>query len=76
MDNDETTNFTAMTNDKFDVLFGATDRTNETEFRLLFTPLAQNSMINLIENAKPYGDDFYFVKENLSLIHISEPTRH
>lgn len=64
MDNDETTNFTAMTNDKFDVLFGATDRTNETEFRLLFTPLAQNSMINLIENAKPYGDDFYFVKEN------------
>lgn len=64
MDNDETTNFTAMTNDKFDVLFGAIDRTNETEFRLLFTPLAQNSMINLIENAKPYGDDFYFVKEN------------
>ena len=60
----ETTNFTAMTNDKFDVLFGAIDRTNETEFRLLFTPLAQNSMINLIENAKPYGDDFYFVKEN------------
>ena len=56
-------NFTKMGNDEFDALFGATDRNNEVEFRLLFTPLAQTNMINLIKNPEPFGDDFVMVKD-------------
>lgn len=62
-DNDETTNFTAMSNSEFDVLFGALDRNNELQYRLLFTPLAQLNELDLIKNKRPYGDDFTFVKD-------------
>lgn len=55
--------FTALGNEEFDVLFGAKDRDNEVEFRLLFTPFAQKSLLELIKNKEPYGDDFYFVKD-------------
>ena len=61
-DNDPTTNFTQMANSEFDVLFGATDRNNEVQFRLLYTPLAQRNTIELIRSKEPYGDDFDFVK--------------
>ena len=54
--------FTAMANSEFDVLFGATDRDNEMEFRLLFTPLAQTGMTKLIRSDVGYGDDFNFYK--------------
>lgn len=62
-DDDPNTNFTAMSNSEFDVLFGALDRNNEVQYRLLFTPLAQKNELELIENKQPYGDDFTFVKE-------------
>lgn len=45
-------------NDEFEALFGGTDRDNEVEFRLLFTPLAQKSLLRLIKTPEPYGDDF------------------
>lgn len=62
--------YTKLGNVEFDVLFGAQDRDNEIQFRLLFTPLAQKSMIDLIKNVEPYGDDFYFIKKkNLNYIH-------
>lgn len=62
-------NFTKLANSKFDVLFGAHNRNNEVEFRLLFTPLAQKNMIKLITCKAPYGDDFYFSKKkNLNYI--------
>ena len=54
--------FTPMGNDEFDWFFRAFDRDNEVEFRLLFTPLAQTNMLDLIENKEPFGDDFYFKK--------------
>ena len=63
LDNDETTNYTRLTNAKFEALFGGVDRDNETEFRLLFTPLAQTNYMKLLTNPKPYGDDFSFQKE-------------
>lgn len=56
-------NFTEMGNEEFDVLFGALDRNNEVQFRLLFTPLAQKSMLELMKSTKGYGDDFYFTKK-------------
>lgn len=62
-DNDQSSNFTMMTNSKFDVLFGAKDRDNEVQFRLLFTPLAQLSMTKILVQGQPYGDDFKFIKK-------------
>ncbi len=54
--------FVAMSDTEFDILFGAFDRDNETQFRLLFTPLAQRNTIDLIKDS-PYDDDFYFIKK-------------
>lgn len=54
--------FTEMGNPEFDVLFGATDRDNEIQFRLLFTPLAQKNMLALMKTPDPYGDDFAYTK--------------
>ena len=54
--------FTEMTNAEFDVLFGATNRNHEVQFRMLFSPLAQNNMVDLLCNKSCYGDDFDFYK--------------
>jgi len=53
--------FQNLANTKFESLFQAYDRNNELEYRLLFTPLAQQNMVELI-TSEPYGDDFYFRK--------------
>lgn len=66
--------FTPLGNDEFDVLFNATDRDNETEFRLLFTPLAQKNMLDLLKNS-PYGDDFSF-KKRKKINYISSAHSH
>lgn len=63
--------FTPMGNEKFDCFFGAFDRDNEVEFRLLFTPLAQNNMLDLMFS-KPFGDDFVFRKDKMVNIIYSE----
>lgn len=52
---------TMMSNTEFEALFGATNRDNDVEFRLLFTPLAQKNMIDLVKHS-PFGDDFRFIK--------------
>lgn len=62
MDDNPNTNFTKMNNTEFESLFHAWDRSNEVEFRLLFTPLAQKNMVQLLKNKEPYGDDFSFQK--------------
>lgn len=54
--------FTLMANTEFESLFGAVDRNNEVEYRLLFTPLAQTNYVELLTSKEPYGDDFYFNK--------------
>ena len=56
--------FTPLGNVEFEALFHALDRDNEMEFRLLFTPLAQKSMLDLIKSKTPYGDDFIFEKNH------------
>ncbi len=55
--------FNAMANTKFEVMFNALDRNNEKEYRLMFTPLAQQNITDLLQNS-PYGDDFAFYKIN------------
>lgn len=65
-------NFQEMANSEFDVLFGATDRDNEVEFRLMYTPLAQLSTVNLLKDGENYGDDFNFIKRRRCNLIISE----
>lgn len=60
----ENSNFTSMSNSDFEVLFDALDRTNEVQFRTLFTPLAQTNMVDLLLSDTGYGDDFNFIKRN------------
>lgn len=64
--------FTELANTEFEVLFGALDRNNEVQFRLMFTPLAQQNMLDLITSDKGYGDDFYFTKQGMLNIISSE----
>lgn len=64
--------FTEMANSRFDVLFGALDRDNEQQFRILFTPLAQTGMVNLMRSRIGYGDDFFFMKRGKVNIISSE----
>lgn len=55
--------FTRLHNEEFEALFNALDRDNETEFRLLFTPLGQKNMISLLRGKDiGFGDDFIFKK--------------
>lgn len=54
--------FMSMSNTDFEVLFDALDRTDEVQFRTLFTPLAQTNMVSLILSKAGYGDDFHFIK--------------
>ena len=55
--------FTEMTNTEFDVLFGALDRDNEVQFRMMYTPLAQNNTVSLLKSKDGFGDDFDMLKQ-------------
>lgn len=55
--------YTKLGNDEFEVLFDGTNRNNEVQYRLLFTPLAQKNLLDIIKKPKPFGDDFYFEKD-------------
>ncbi|NLC94623.1 MAG: hypothetical protein GX676_02900 [Bacilli bacterium] len=59
-------NFTVMANSEFEVLFGAHNRNNEVQFRLLFTPLAQKQLLQLMKDKEiGFGDDFDFDKDKM-----------
>ncbi len=62
--------FRAMNNAKFEVLFNALNRNDEKEFRMMFTPIAQKNMVNLLlDKNNGYGDNFKFTKQgNVNLI--------
>lgn len=58
--------FAMMTNEDFEVAFDTSNRNNNQQFALLFTPLAQESMLKLLEDNKwGYGDDFDFNKHQM-----------
>ena len=58
-------NFTPLGNDEFEDFFGGLDRDHEVQYRLLFTPLAQKSMLDILTHSDPYGDDFSFYKDKM-----------
>lgn len=73
MSRDLDSNFTIMDNREFDACFYAIDRDNEQQFRLLFTPLARQEMLKLLQDQKVgYGDDFAFRKKKM--INIIQPS--
>ena len=55
--------YTKMTNSKFEAYLNSSNRNNEVEYRLLFTPLAQNNICYMFSQDKPYGDDITFYKK-------------
>lgn len=57
--------FTPLGNDEFEDFFGGLDRDHEVQYRLLFTPLAQKSMLDILTHKDPYGDDFSFYKHKM-----------
>lgn len=58
--------FAMMTNEDFEVAFNTSDRNNNQQFALLFTPLAQESMMKLLEDEEVgFGDDFDFYKNRM-----------
>lgn len=68
----QNSDFMSMSNSDFEVLFDALDRTNEVQFRTLFTPLAQTNMVSLIRSKDGYGDDFDFIKSKRTNRIVSE----
>lgn len=60
---DDEYGFTMMANREFETLFHAIDRSDECEFRLLFTPYSQHQMVELLNDTTiGYGDNFHMVK--------------
>ena len=57
--------YTPLGNPEFELFFGGLDRNNEVEYRLLFTPLAQKSMLALLRSDEGYGDDFSMYKNKM-----------
>lgn len=69
-------NYTRLSNDEFETIFGGTDRDNEVEFRLMYTPLAQQNVLDILTNQQPYGDDFSQYKEKKLNTIISAHSQH
>ena len=59
----ESGDFAMLTNEEFEVAFNTSNRNDNQQYALLFTPLAQQSMMALLMDEKEgYGDDFDFDK--------------
>lgn len=60
---DDESQYTMMSNEEFELLFHATDRSDEIQFRLLYTPLAMSQTVSLLKDKTVgFGDDFSFHK--------------
>ncbi len=55
--------YAMLSNEDFEVAFNTSDRNNNQQHALLFTPLAQQNLMNLMADTEAgYGDDFDFYK--------------
>lgn len=65
--------FQEMANTEFEALFDARDRNNEVQFRVMYTPLAQqNTTALLLDDVEGWGDDFSFFKQKRCNTIVSE----
>ena len=59
-------NFVLANNEDFEICFDTRNRNNDQQFRLLFTPLAQQNILSLLrDQTEGYGDDFSFLKHRM-----------
>ena len=63
--------YTKFANSKFEAYFNASNRDNELEYRMLFTPLAQTNYIYNNAQTKPFSDDIYFMKNKMQNVIVS-----
>lgn len=55
--------YTLMSNHDFEAFFDTRNRSDEVEYRLMFTPIAQQEMTKILRNnTDAYGDNFIFKK--------------
>ena len=60
---DDDSEFTLMANEEFETWFNTMNRDNEVEYRVLFTPVAQRQIMELLRDTEVgFGDDFHFKK--------------
>lgn len=65
--------YAMLTNEDFEISFNTSDRNNNQQFALLFTPLAQESMMDLLrDKTVGFGDDFDFGKNKMINTIISD----
>lgn len=65
--------YAMLTNDVFEVAFDTSNRNNNQQFALLFTPLAQENMLALLRDEEiGFGDDFDFEKNKMVNVIISD----
>ena len=58
--------FAMMTNEEFETAFDTSNRNDNQQYALLFTPLAQESMMKLlVDREVGFGDDFDFDKHKM-----------
>ena len=69
-------NFTPLANSDFEAIFHAWNRNHEQQFRLLFTPLAQQNEIDLATKTEGFGDDFKFIKTKMINEIVSNHSQH
>ncbi len=63
---EDESNYTMLSNRDFELLFCSTDRDDEIAYRLLYTPLAQQYMVKLLNDCKTgFGDDFHYYKSRM-----------
>lgn len=59
----DNSDFAMLTNEEFEVAFDTSNRNNNQQYAMIFTPLAQSSMLKLLRDQEVgYGDDFDFGK--------------
>ena len=69
----EKSNFAMMSNEEFEVAFNTSDRNDNHQHALLFTPLAQDNILKLLQDTEiGYGDDFDFLKNKMINTIISD----
>lgn len=54
--------YTPLSNSEFEALFDTTQRSNEVDFRVFFSPLAQTNLSKLIKWNAKNGTDFSYIK--------------
>ncbi|MCD8203654.1 MAG: hypothetical protein LUB56_00815 [Coprobacillus sp.] len=60
--------FTPLSNTRFETMFHAWDRNNEVEFRLLFTPLAQENILKQLDSSDDHFQYQFIKNEKMNTI--------